>query len=120
MMPVIAHNVLLVDADPDQRGERASQRAMRARHRGEPRHVRVLGRALGRAGDGARAADRLREGGGDQQASVKEGVLIRDLVRREGILPPDEVDEVLDLRKMTEIGVPGWTARVPLSRSPLR
>jgi fumarate hydratase class II/aspartate ammonia-lyase len=38
---------------------------------------------------------------------VKENVLIRDLVKREGILPPDEVDEVLDLRKMTEIGVPG-------------
>ena len=39
--------------------------------------------------------------------SVKEGVLIRDLVKRDKILPPDEVDEVLDLRKMTEIGVPG-------------
>ncbi len=39
--------------------------------------------------------------------SVKEGILIRDLVKRDGILPPDEVDEVLDLRKMTEIGVPG-------------
>ena len=39
--------------------------------------------------------------------SVKEGVYIRDLVKRDGILPPDEVDEVLDLRKMTEIGVPG-------------
>jgi hypothetical protein len=38
---------------------------------------------------------------------VKEGVLIRDLVKRDGILPPDEVDEVLDLKKMTEIGVPG-------------
>jgi len=39
--------------------------------------------------------------------SVKEGILIRDLVKRDGILPPDETDEVLDLRKMTEIGVPG-------------
>jgi aspartate ammonia-lyase len=39
--------------------------------------------------------------------SVKEGVLIRDLVRRDGILPPDQIDEVLDLRKMTDIGVPG-------------
>jgi aspartate ammonia-lyase len=38
--------------------------------------------------------------------SVKEGVLIRDLVKRDGILPPDEADAVLDLRKMTEIGVP--------------
>ena len=39
--------------------------------------------------------------------SVKDGVLIRDLVKREGVLPAEEVDEVLDLRKMTEIGVPG-------------
>jgi aspartate ammonia-lyase len=39
--------------------------------------------------------------------SVKENVLIRDLVKREHVLPPDEIDEVLDLRKMTEIGVPG-------------
>lgn len=39
--------------------------------------------------------------------SVKEGVLIRDMVKRDKILPDNEVDEVLDLRKMTEIGVPG-------------
>ena len=39
--------------------------------------------------------------------SVKEGVLIRDMVRRDHLLPEDQIDEVLDLRKMTEIGVPG-------------
>ncbi|HEY9224995.1 MAG TPA: aspartate ammonia-lyase [Gemmatimonadaceae bacterium] len=39
--------------------------------------------------------------------SVKEGVLIRELVKRDKILPDNEVDEVLDLRKMTDIGVPG-------------
>ena len=39
--------------------------------------------------------------------SVKENVLIRDLVKREHILPDDEAEDVLDLRKMTEIGVPG-------------
>jgi len=39
--------------------------------------------------------------------SVKQNVLIRDLVKREQVLPPAEIDEVLDLRKMTEIGVPG-------------
>lgn len=38
--------------------------------------------------------------------SVAEGTLIRELVAKEGILPPDELDAVLDLRKMTEIGVP--------------
>ena len=39
--------------------------------------------------------------------SVKEGVLVRDMVKRDHLLPADEIDEVLDLRKMTEIGVPG-------------
>jgi aspartate ammonia-lyase len=39
--------------------------------------------------------------------SVKEGVLIREMVKRDKVLPDNEVDEVLDLRKMTEIGVPG-------------
>jgi aspartate ammonia-lyase len=38
--------------------------------------------------------------------SVKEGVLIRDLVTRDHIIPADEIAGVLDLRKMTEIGVP--------------
>ena len=33
--------------------------------------------------------------------------VIRDLVRKEGILPEDQIDDVLDLKKMTEIGVPG-------------
>ena len=39
--------------------------------------------------------------------SVKEGVLIRELVKRERILPDDQLDDILDLKKMTEIGVPG-------------
>lgn len=39
--------------------------------------------------------------------SVKEGILVRDLVKREQLLPADQIDDVLDLRKMTVIGVPG-------------
>ncbi len=39
--------------------------------------------------------------------SVKENTLIRDLVRQEGVLPEQDIDKVLDLRRMTEIGVPG-------------
>ena len=39
--------------------------------------------------------------------SVKEGVLVRDMVKRDQLLPADQIDDVLDLRKMTEIGVPG-------------
>ncbi len=39
--------------------------------------------------------------------SVKEGLLVRELVKRDQLLPADQIDDVLDLRKMTEIGVPG-------------
>ena len=39
--------------------------------------------------------------------SVQEGVLVRDMVKRDRLLPADEIDDVLDLRKMTEIGIPG-------------
>lgn len=38
--------------------------------------------------------------------SVKEGVLIRELVKREQIMDDGDVDAVLDLRRLTEIGVP--------------
>ena len=38
--------------------------------------------------------------------SVAEGILIRDLVKREQVIPAAEVDLVLDLRRMTEIGIP--------------
>ena len=38
--------------------------------------------------------------------SVREGTLIRELVARDGLLPPAELDAVLDLRRMTDIGVP--------------
>jgi aspartate ammonia-lyase len=41
--------------------------------------------------------------------SVKEGVLVRDMVKRDKLLPADQIDDVLDLRRMTEIGVPGGT-----------
>jgi aspartate ammonia-lyase len=39
--------------------------------------------------------------------SVKENTLISELVHREKVLPDDQIEETLDLRKMTEIGVPG-------------
>ena len=41
--------------------------------------------------------------------SVHDGVLIRELVTREQTIPADQIDGVLDLRKMTEIGVPSGT-----------
>ncbi|MGV3707254.1 MAG: lyase family protein, partial [Gemmatimonas sp.] len=38
--------------------------------------------------------------------SVKSGTLIRQMVKDEGTIPAEDIDAVLDLRKMTEIGVP--------------
>ena len=38
---------------------------------------------------------------------MKSGELIRALAERSGILPSDELAAVMDLRKMTEIGIPG-------------
>ena len=106
MMPVIAHNVLLsiriltntanVFADRCVKGIEANREMCEYWVERSAALATALAPQIGYA----RAAEISKQ-------SVKEGVLIRDLVKRDGILPPDEVDEVLDLRKMTEIGVPG-------------
>jgi aspartate ammonia-lyase len=106
MMPVIAHNVLFsmmilrnsarvfaektvtgIEANEDQCNYWLERSA-------------ALATALAPQIGYARAAELSKQ-------SVKENVLIRDLVKREKVLPAKEIDEVLDLRKMTEIGVPG-------------
>ena len=106
MMPVIAHNVLFsmqiltntaitfthrcvkgIEANADQCAYWVERSA-------------ALATALAPQIGYARAAEISKQ-------SVKENVLIRELVKREHVLPDAEIDEVLDLRKMTEIGVPG-------------
>lgn len=42
--------------------------------------------------------------------SIESGESVRALVLREGLLSPDEANRVLDLRRMTEPGVPGRDA----------
>lgn len=42
--------------------------------------------------------------------SVREGILVRDLARRQNVLPPEQLDAALDLRRLTEIGLPGQAA----------
>jgi fumarate hydratase, class II len=106
MMPVIAFNVLLAEriltnaaavlADRCVRGIEANQEMCEY----WVERSAALATALAPHVGYARAAELSKQ-------SVKEGVLIRDLVRRDGLLPADQVDEVLDLRKMTDIGVPG-------------
>ena len=106
MMPVIAHNILLsmriltnaarVLDEKCVRGIEANQQMCEFWVERSAALATALAPQIGYA-----AAAEL------SKRSVKEGVLIRDLVKREQVLPAAEVDEVLDLRKMTEIGVPG-------------
>jgi len=106
MMPVIAYNVLLamqilgnaasVLAEKTITGMEANQEQCEYWLERSAALATALAPQIGYA----RAAEISKQ-------SVKENVLIRDLVKREKVLPDAEIDEVLDLRKMTEIGVPG-------------
>jgi fumarate hydratase class II len=106
MMPVIAHNILLsmriltnAAAVLDARCVRGIEANRQMCEHWVERSA-ALATALAPQIGYAAAAELSKR-------SVKEGVLIRDLVRRDGVLPATEVDAVLDLRRMTEIGVPG-------------
>jgi aspartate ammonia-lyase len=106
MMPVIAFNVLLpmriltkaanVLADKCVRGIEANREMCEYWVERSAALATALAPQIGYA----KAAEISKQ-------SVKEGILIRDLVKRDKILPDAEIDEVLDLKKMTEIGVPG-------------
>ena len=106
MMPVIAYNVLAsmmilgnaarVLAEKTVRGMEANREQCEYWLERSAALATALAPQIGYA----RAAEISKQ-------SVKENVLIRDLVKREKVLPDAEIDEVLDLRKMTEIGVPG-------------
>jgi fumarate hydratase, class II len=106
MMPVIAFNVLLSMRILSRAAEALTERAIKGitAHREMCEYwverSAALATALAPQIGYARAAE-------ISKRSVKEGILIRELVKREGVLPEDQIDEVLDLRKMTEIGVPG-------------
>ncbi len=105
MMPVIAHNVLLSMRILTSAATVLTEKCVRGiqAHREMCAHWVERSAALATAlapRIGYAAAAEL------SKRSVREGVLIRDLVRQEGVIPADEVDQVLDLRRMTEIGVP--------------
>jgi aspartate ammonia-lyase len=105
MMPVIAHNVLLSMMILSNAATVLTERCVKGivANRAMCEHWVERSAALATAlapQIGYAAAAEL------SKRSVKEGVLIRDLVKREHVLPDDEIDAVLDLRKMTEIGVP--------------
>ena len=112
MMPVIAFNVLLATRILGNAAKVLTDRcvsgieANRAMCEYWVERSAALATALAPEIGYARAAELSKQ-------SVKENILIRDLVKREKVLPANEVDAVLDLRKMTEIGVPGGKHGAP-------
>ena len=48
--------------------------------------------------------------------AVASGLTVRELVMKKKLLEPQELEEVLDLRAMTEPGVPGEAATQPMKR----
>ena len=106
MMPVIAYNVLLSMRILTTAARSLDERCVRGIEANAEQcaywleRSAALATALAPEIGYAKAADISKQ-------SVKEGVLIRELVKREKVLPDERIDEVLDLRKMTDIGVPG-------------
>jgi len=106
MMPVIAHNILFSMRILTSTATTFAERCVKGIEANAEQcaywveRSAALATALAPQIGYARAAEISKQ-------SVKENVLIRDLVKRERILPEAEIDDVLDLRKMTEIGVPG-------------
>jgi len=110
MMPVIAYNLLLSMQILTATATTLAERCVNGIEANEEQcaywveRSAALATALAPQVGYARAAELSKQ-------SVKENVLIRDLVKREHVLPDSEIDDVLDLRKMTEIGVPGGGGR---------
>ncbi len=109
-MPVIAHNVLFsmqimasaarILADRCVRGIEAN--AAQCAYWLE--RSAALATALAPRIGYAKAAELAKE-------SVKTGELIRDLAASRHVLPAEELSKVLDLRRMTDIGIPGGSRR---------
>ena len=106
MMPVIAHNILLSMRIMTNTAKVFTEKCVVGIEANRPmlaywvERSAALATALMPHIGYAKAAELSKQ-------SVKEGVLVRDMVKRDKLLPADEIDDVLDLRKMTEIGVPG-------------
>lgn len=105
MMPVIAHNVLLAMQLLTNALQSFTDRCVTGIQANEAMCEYWVERSAALATAlmpqiGYAAAAEL------SKRSVKEGVLIRDLVKRDGVLSPDQADAVLDLRRLTDIGVP--------------
>jgi aspartate ammonia-lyase len=106
MMPVIAHNVLAAIRILGNAARVLDERTVRDMQPNEAMLAHWVERSAALAtalapsiGYAAAAAVTKR--------SVETGESVRDLVVREGLLSPKAADRVLDLRRLTEPGVPG-------------
>ena len=106
MMPVVAHNVLFSMQILTNAMRALDEHCVRGIEANEDmcaywvERSAALATALAPKIGYAKAAEMAKE-------SVKSGELIRALASREQVLPQAELDRALDLRRMTEIGVPG-------------
>jgi aspartate ammonia-lyase len=106
MMPVVAHNVLFSMQILTNAMRALDEHCVRGIEANEGmcaywvERSAALATALAPKIGYAKAAEMAKE-------SVKSGELIRALASREQVLPQAELDKALDLRRMTEIGVPG-------------
>jgi aspartate ammonia-lyase len=106
MMPAIAHNILFSMLILTNTATTFTERTVKGIEANAEQcaywleRSAALATALAPQIGYARAAELSKQ-------SVLLNILIRALVKREHVLPDSEIDEVLDLRKMTEIGVPG-------------
>jgi aspartate ammonia-lyase len=106
MMPVIAHNILFSMQILTNAAHALTVRcvagitAVEAQAAYWVERSAALATALAPRIGYAKAAELAKE-------SVRTGESIRELARRLGVLPADEIDRALDLRRLTDIGVPG-------------
>ena len=108
MMPVIAHNVLWSLRILTNAIASLTERCVRGVEANEAMCAYWVERSAALATAlmpqiGYAAAAEL------SKRSLREGVLIRELVTREHLLPEGDVDAILDLRRLTDIGVPTGT-----------
>ena len=106
MMPVIAHNMvfgLIILANATRqfdvecvRGIEADQQQCAHWLERSPALVTALAPRIGYA----EAANLAKE-------AIASGLTVRELVARKGLLKGDDLDKILDLRAMTEPGIPG-------------
>src|SRR5437868_8001284 len=103
MMPVIAFNVLLAMRILSNAATVLTERCVRGIEANREmceywvERSAALATALAPQIGYARAAELSKQ-------SVKENILIRDLVKRERLLPDDQIDEVRDLRNTPQLG----------------